>query len=307
MNKFGVEQFLSKQYSFDRHISEVAESLEKVLDDCLPQAQGYEKKLTQAMRYSMLNGGKRFRPFISVVSSELFKQPRQRSLRVGAAIEMVHCYSLIHDDLPALDNDDYRRGHLSCHKAFDEATAILAGDGLLTQAFVVLSDKLTHPDSTIRANLVLAMASAVGVRGMIAGQMLDLIAEDQILNEGEITRMQMLKTGALIGLSSHLGGILGNANDTVLATLKTYGESVGLAFQIADDLLDLESSSIVLGKKVRKDQKAGKTTFVSLLGADRARAYAFELVENAVAILGEFGEEANPLRAAAYFAISRLN
>ena len=137
--------------------------------------------------------------------------------------------------------------------------------------------------------------------------MLDLIAEDQILNEGEITRMQMLKTGSLVGLSSHLGGILGNANDTVLATLKTYGESVGLAFQIADDLLDLESSSIVLGKKVRKDQKAGKITFVSLLGADRAREYAFELVEDAVAILGEFGKEANPLRAAAYFAISRLN
>ena len=282
-----------------------AEALEEVLDGLLEPSDGPEHKVMDAMRYSTLGGGKRIRPFLVVSSAELFSVDRRSALRAAAAVEMVHCYSLIHDDLPAMDDDDLRRGRPTCHVEFDEATAILAGDALLTKAFEVLVDDKTHQDARVRADLVLALARASGHAGMVGGQMLDLEAEAHELKMPEITRLQRMKTGELIAASCEAGAILGKASVHAFNHLHAYAHDIGLAFQIADDLLDVEGDEEAIGKKTGKDKAAGKATFVSLLGVERAREQADLLSHQAQEHLDPFGDAAELLRTLAHFIVNR--
>jgi farnesyl diphosphate synthase len=288
-------------------LAAAAEAVESTLDAVLSMDGAPDKQIYEAMRYTALGGGKRLRPFLVMESARLFDVPRESALRTGAALELIHCYSLVHDDLPAMDDDDLRRGKPTVHKQFDEATAILAGDGLLTLAFEVVSDPATHPDADIRAALVLALAQAAGVRGMVGGQMIDLEAETKTLNLDEITQLQKLKTGALIGFGCEAGAILGRAPDAARQALLDYADTLGLAFQIADDLLDVEGNVEEMGKAVQKDADAGKATFVSLLGVDGAREKANALVDKAVGHLSLFDERADLLRQTARFVVDRRN
>jgi farnesyl diphosphate synthase len=263
------------------------------------------------MRYASLGGGKRLRPFLVVETAALFDVPRERALMAGAALECVHCYSLAHDDLPAMDNDDLRRGQPTVHKAFDEATAILAGDGLLTLAFDILSRPETHPGAAVRIALVMALARAAGVGGMAGGQMLDLAAEGrfsgapQALDEREITTLQAMKTGALLRFACAAGGILGEAAADKREALDRFGSALGRAFQIADDLLDVEGDAAMVGKSTGKDAAAGKATLVGVLGTASAKARLASLVEEAGAALAPFGADAAVLKAAAHFVADR--
>jgi farnesyl diphosphate synthase len=266
---------------------------------------GLEARVYEAMRYSALAPGKRLRPLLALAGARLFGVARRSALQVAAAIEMVHAYSLIHDDLPAMDDSDLRRGRPTCHKRFDEATAVLAGDGLLTIAFEVLAHHDTHGDPAVRVELVSALAAASGAAGMVGGQMIDLIAERQPLDIGAITRLQRMKTGALIAFSCEAGAILGKASDESRTALRGYAHDLGLAFQIADDLLDVEGSAAETGKPVGADAAAGKATFVSILGVERARAQAGLLVDQAVAHLDLFEQRAELLRQVARFVINR--
>ncbi len=266
---------------------------------------GLEARVYEAMRYSALAPGKRMRPLLVLASARLFGVARNSALQVAAAIEMVHAYSLIHDDLPAMDNSDLRRGRPTCHKAFDDATAVLAGDGLLTMAFEVLAHADTHGDPAVRCELVLALAGAAGAAGMVGGQMIDLIAEKQPLDIGAITRLQRMKTGALIAFACEAGAILAKASGDQRTALRGYAHDLGLAFQIADDLLDVEGSAADIGKPVGADAAAGKATFVSILGVERARAQAGLLVDQAVAHLDLFEQKAELLRQVARFVINR--
>jgi farnesyl diphosphate synthase len=288
-------------------LAENARDVDAVLDSLLPLHDDPESRLLEAVRYSTLAGGKRIRPFLVISSARLFDVSEPSTFRVAAAIEMVHCYSLIHDDLPAMDNDDLRRGLPTCHVKFDEATAILAGDALLTRAFEVLADPATHPDPRVRSDLVAELARAAGPEGMVGGQMLDLLAEHQRLNMAEVTRLQRMKTGALIAFSCESGAILGKASDSARQALHAYAHDLGLAFQIADDLLDVEGDEAEVGKKTGKDQGAGKATFVSLLGPERARAQSDMLAGQAVEHLEIFSKNAEPLRALAAFVVNRRN
>ncbi|HMK69596.1 MAG TPA: farnesyl diphosphate synthase [Xanthobacteraceae bacterium] len=269
-------------------------------------------RLLEAMRYSSLGGGKRFRPFLVVECAALFAVPRQHALMAGAALECVHCYSLVHDDLPAMDDDDLRRGQPTAHKAFDEATAILAGDGLLTFAFDILSRPQTHPDPVVRVDLVNALARAAGLGGMVGGQMLDLAAEGrfaaggrQRLGEDEVRTLQAMKTGALLRFACEAGGILGAATRVQRRALDRYGSVVGQAFQIADDLLDLEGDPALVGKSTGKDAAAGKATMVSVLGVAAAKARLRELVAEAEQALAPFGPSAAVLIDGARFVAER--
>lgn len=282
-----------------------ARAVDTVLDELLPLGDERDARLMEAVRYSALSGGKRIRPFLVVSSAELFSVSRPYALRVAAAIEMVHCYSLIHDDLPAMDNDDLRRGLPTCHVKFDEATAILAGDALLARSFEVLAGAATHPDPRVRADLVTELAKAAGSAGMVGGQMLDLLAEKQTFEMAEITRMQRMKTGALIAVSCESGAILGKAADSSRHALHAYAHDLGLAFQIVDDLLDVEGSSEEVGKRTGKDKDAGKATFVSILGIEQARAQSAMLADQAIQHLDAFNDEAEPLRALARFVVTR--
>ncbi|MBV9861228.1 MAG: polyprenyl synthetase family protein [Alphaproteobacteria bacterium] len=257
------------------------------------------------MRYSALAPGKRLRPLLVLAGSRLFGVATRSAVQVAAAVEMVHAYSLVHDDLPAMDDSDLRRGRATCHKQFDEATAVLAGDGLLTMAFEVLADPDTHGDPAVRCELVTALASAAGAAGMVGGQMIDLIAETQTLDIGAITRLQRMKTGALIAFSCEAGAILAKAPGELRLALHGYAHDLGLAFQIADDLLDVEGSAEETGKPVGADAAAGKATFVSILGGERARAQAELLVEQAVAHLDLFEQRAELLRQVARFVVNR--
>jgi len=286
-------------------LSEWAAAVDEVLDQVLTSPEGPEARVFEAMRYSCLGSGKRLRPFLTLAAGRLCGAPDSRSLRVGAAIELVHCYSLVHDDLPAMDDDDLRRGQPSCHVAFDEATAILAGDALLTLAFEVLSSPATHPDGDVRSNLVGGLARAAGGHGMVGGQMIDLLAEHTDADFAMITRIQRLKTGALIGFSCEAGAILGGAAEEKRLALHRYAHDLGLAFQIADDLLDELGSAKDLGKATQKDAAAGKATFVSLLGVVEAKRRAHLLAQQAVSHLDVFGEKAAHLRAIATFVIER--
>ncbi len=276
-----------------------------VLDRLLAAPPGLEARVYDAMRYSALAPGKRLRPLLVLASARLFGVAKRSALQVAAAIEMVHAYSLIHDDLPAMDDSDLRRGRPTCHKEFDEATAVLAGDGLLTMAFEVLAHPDTHGDSAVRCELVAALASAAGAAGMVGGQMIDLIAEKQTIDIGAITRLQRMKTGALIAFSCEAGAILAKAASELRTALRGYAHDLGLAFQIADDLLDVEGSAAETGKPVGADAAAGKATFVSILGAERARAQAGLLIDQAVAHLDLFEQRAELLRQVARFVVNR--
>jgi farnesyl diphosphate synthase len=292
--------------SFETRLKRAADEVEVLLGALLDADGAAAPRVVEAMRYSALGQGKRLRPFFVIETAALFDVPRARALRTGAALECIHCYSLVHDDLPAMDDDDLRRGKPTTHIAFDEATAILAGDGLLTIAFEILAHPDTHPDPQVRCDLVSALATASGKEGMVGGQMLDLAAEEQELGDlGEIVTLQSLKTGALFRFSCEAGAILAQAGDAARASLSTYADRIGLAFQIADDLLDAESTAEQLGKRTQKDAVAGKATFIDLLGLDGARARANELVGQACDALGPFAAAADTLKDAARFIVER--
>lgn len=286
-------------------LAEAAESVENTLDTLLPEREAPEAELFQAMRYATLGGGKRLRPFLVLASSELFGVAKSCALRAAAAIEFVHCYSLVHDDLPAMDDDDLRRGRPTVHKKFDEATAILAGDALLTFAFEVLAAPATHSDPVVRCELIAALAKAAGAEGMVGGQMFDLAAGDLKLDIGAITRLQRLKTGQLIAFSCEAGAILGKAPPQMRHALQAYAHDLGLAFQIADDLLDVQGDEAEVGKKLGKDAEAGKATFISILGIERAREQADLLAQQAATHLDLFEKKADLLRSVARFVVER--
>jgi farnesyl diphosphate synthase len=261
----------------------------------------------EAMRYSVLSGGKRLRPFLVMESAGLFNVAPDNALQCAVAVEMIHCYSLIHDDLPAMDDSDLRRGRPTVHKVFDDATAILAGDGLLTEAFAVLAEPRCHPDGDVRCELVAGLAAAAGTAGMVGGQMIDIAPKRAELDLAGITKLQALKTGALITFSCEAGAILGRAAPLAREALVGYARNLGLAFQIVDDLLDSQSTPEELGKPTGQDEAAGKATFVGLLGPEGARAKAEELVDDACARLEIFLEKADLLRQTARFVLERRN
>jgi len=275
------------------------------LERLLPIAEGPESRLHEAMLYGVLNGGKRIRPFLVMQTAQLFSVAESCALRTAAAIEMLHSYSLVHDDLPAMDDDDLRRGQPTTHKKFDEATAILAGDALLTKAFELLASPSAHSDPQVRCELVAELAHAAGGMGMIAGQMIDMRAPELEADLALVTRLHQLKTGRLIGFSCEAGAILGKAAPQLRMALKAYAHDLGLAFQIADDLLDVEGDQDKVGKALRKDAEQGKATFVSLLGVEPARARANMLVEQAERHLDAFDEKADLLRALPRFIVER--
>jgi farnesyl diphosphate synthase len=286
---------------FEMRLKAVAVAVDSLLGRLLPEIAG--DRLRAAMRYAVLGQGKRLRPFLVVESAALFGVPEDRSLRVGAALEALHCYSLVHDDLPSMDNDDLRRGQPTVHRKFDEATAILAGDGLLTFAFEILSSAITHPSAEVRVKLVSALARAAGEAGMVGGQMLDIEAETRGFESyDEIARMQARKTGALFRFACEAGALL--AEKDAMA-LQRYADNIGLAFQIADDILDVESSLDALGKATQKDKQQGKATFVDLLGLEGAKTEAQRLVERARKIMADYGDKADMLNAAAQFIVAR--
>jgi farnesyl diphosphate synthase len=286
-------------------LAEAAEAVERVIERLLPPSDMVEASLHEAMRYACLGGGKRLRPFLVMQSAGLFGVGSDHALRAAAAVEFVHCYSLVHDDLPAMDDSDLRRGRPTVHRRFDEATAILAGDGLLTYAFEILAHPETHEDPHVRCQLVAALARAAGPRGMVGGQMLDLVAEEEELDIGAITRLQRLKTGEMIAFSCEAGAILGRASPPQRQALHNFAHDLGLAFQIADDLLDAEGDPSVVGKPVGADAVAGKATFVSILGIERARGQARLLADQAAAHLEIFDDRADMLRAISAFVVER--
>ena len=301
---------------FQDRLGQVAQDTEALLDHLLapPPVEGERARparLLDAMRYVGLGGGKRLRPFLVVESAALFDVSRQNALMAGAALECVHCYSLAHDDLPAMDNDDLRRGRPTAHKAFDEATAILAGDGLLTFAFDILCRPETHSDAEVRLKLVSALARAAGLGGMVGGQMLDLAAEGRFdaspprLGEQEVKVLQAMKTGALLRFGCLAGAILGKAEQSQWKALERYGSALGEAFQIADDLLDLEGGPATVGKATGKDAAAHKATLVGVLGPAAARRRLESLVTEAQSALSPFGGHADVLKAAAQFVATR--
>jgi farnesyl diphosphate synthase len=302
--------------SFAARLSAAADDTERLLDRLLAAAPAEGEiarppRITEAMRYTSLGGGKRLRPFLAVETAALFGVKREQALMAGAAIELVHCYSLVHDDLPAMDNDDLRRGRPTAHKKFDEATAILAGDGLLTFAFDVLARPETHPDAAVRIALVTGLARAAGLGGMVGGQMLDLAAEgrfgksDKAQGEQDVLTLQAMKTGAILKFCCTAGAILGNAPQAKRDAVNRYGQVIGQAFQIADDLLDVEGDTATLGKAAGKDAAHGKATLVDLLGVAGARARLAQLVEDAESALAPFGADATILKDAAHFVAER--
>lgn len=291
--------------AFEVLIRETAQLVETALDGFLPRSEGPLGRVVDAMRWAALDGGKRLRPFLLIAAADMFECPRARSARAGCAVEMIHCYSLIHDDLPAMDDSDLRRGRPSVHKAFDDATAILAGDALLTQAFEILAGKETHPSAEVRCALALELARASGKIGMVGGQMIDIYAEQKTFDLSGIEELQRLKTGALIRFSAVGGGIIGEADDADVAALAAYAEDLGLAFQIVDDILDATADTETLGKPAGQDAEMDKATFIKLLGMDGAKAKAAELVERCKAHLDRFGARAEPLVGAADFVFVR--
>jgi farnesyl diphosphate synthase len=286
-------------------LAERAQQIETCLEGLLPLEAGLEARLIEAMRYATLGGGKRLRGFLVMEVASLFKVAPACAARVAASVEMLHAYSLVHDDLPAMDDDDLRRGKPSTHKAFDEATAILAGDALQARAFEVLAEEDTHSDPQARCELVCALGLAAGARGMAGGQMIDMEAEGKILTIGEVARLQALKTGRLIQYSAEAGAILGRAPWQVRTQIAAYGRDLGAAFQIADDVLDAVGTADQIGKTAGKDQAAGKATVVSILGIDRAEAQARMLCDQSKAHLEHFGPEADRLRALATWVVAR--
>ncbi|WP_245293673.1 polyprenyl synthetase family protein [Pseudochrobactrum sp. B5] len=264
-------------------------------------------RLMAAIRHGALNGGKRLRPFLVTETARLYDADPQAALRIAAALECIHCYSLVHDDLPAMDDDDMRRGQPTVHKAYDEAAAILAGDGLLTYAFDIIADDATELPVKTRLDLVLALSRASGVGGMVGGQALDLMAETASPDEADIITLQAMKTGALIRFACEAGAIIGNANTEERERLAEFGSAIGLAFQLADDLLDVTADAATMGKATGKDAAAGKATLVSLHGIDWTKKQLAGLVAQAEDLLAPFGEKAQVLKEAAHFIAWREN
>jgi farnesyl diphosphate synthase len=289
---------------FLEELAAIAAATDATMAELLPGGLAPEAKLYEAMRYAALGPGKRLRPFFVVTCARLFGVPDARSIRVAAAVEFVHSYSLVHDDLPAMDDDDLRRGRPTVHRAFDEATAILAGDALLPLAFEVLANEATHPDGIVRCKLLAKLAEAIGYGGMVGGQVLDLDPPEEA-TYGDVVRMERMKTGALFAFSCDAGAILGGASRLARAALHAYAFDMGLAFQIVDDLLDLEGDEHTLGKRVGKDAAAGKVTAITILGAKEASDRSRALLEQALGHLAEFGPNANLLRQAAIYAVER--
>lgn len=292
---------------FEARLADAAAATERTLDELLATSDQVPARIAEAVRYAALGGGKRFRPFLVIESARLLGGDVHVAHAVAAAIECVHCYSLVHDDLPAMDDDDLRRGRPTVHKAYDEATAILAGDALLTVAFEILGSERTHPDPAIRADLVVCLARAAGSGGMVGGQMLDLEAEATTQPQGEaaIGRLQAMKTGALIAASCQAGAILAHAEEMHRARLQRFGEVLGAAFQLADDLLDVDGSEVDVGKRTGKDAARGKATLVSLKGVDWARHRLRQLVDEATDTLDMYGEAKDVLVQAARFVADR--
>ena len=286
-------------------LANVRTAIDAQFDRLLDVPDDARANLYRAMRHAAIGGGKRLRPLLVAATAQLFDVDRETAARVGTAIEAIHVYSLIHDDLPAMDDDDLRRGKPTVHKAFDEATAILAGDCLHALAFEILADPDTHPDPFVRAELVLDLSRAAGPSGMAGGQMMDLEAERATFDLTTVTRLQAMKTGALIAAAVEAGAILGRVAEDGRTGLRGYARDIGLAFQIVDDLLDVEGDEELAGKRLRKDGDAGKETFVSLLGAERARAQCAMLVDQAIAHLHHYGQEADLLRAIARYVLVR--
>ena len=284
---------------------EVALGIDRLFDQWLALPADPRGRLYQAMRHAAIGGGKRLRPLLVRAAGDLFHVDRALSLRAGAAVEAMHVYSLIHDDLPCMDDDDMRRGKPTVHRAFDEATAVLAGDSLHALAFEWLVDPATHTDPFVRSELVRELARAAGPAGMAGGQMMDLAAETADFDLPTVTRLQQLKTGALIGFSVEAGAILARIPAEGRGPLRAYARDIGLAFQIADDILDVEGDEAVAGKALHKDDAAGKATFVTLMGIARAREQAAALVDQAIGHLATFGEEAALLRAIARYVVER--
>ena len=283
----------------------ISGDIDQMFDRLLAVPQDPRARLYEAMRHAAIGGGKRLRPLLVRAAADLFHIDRIPALRVGIAIECIHVYSLIHDDLPCMDDDDLRRGRPTVHKAYDEATAVLAGDSLHALAFEVIADPETHSDPFVRAELALELAKAAGPSGMAGGQMMDLAAEEADFDLAAVTRLQQLKTGALIGFCLEAGAILGHVPPEGRRVVRAYARDIGLAFQIADDLLDVEGAAEVTGKAVGKDAGRGKATFVSLLGPDRARQQAEMLVDQAIGHLAGFGTEATLLRSIARYVVER--
>jgi farnesyl diphosphate synthase len=288
-----------------RALSKTAKDVEAALDRLLPKPHGLHARIFEAMAYATFAGGKRLRPFLVLQGANLFGAPREGALRTAAAIEVLHTYSLVHDDLPAMDNDDLRRGRPTAHKAFDEATAILAGDALLTIAFEFLAHPDTHPDPAVRCALVSRLAQAAGADGMIGGQMIDMLAEQRRFDADEIKLLQRLKTGQLFEFACEAGAILGQAGDADIAAMRAYARDMGLVFQITDDLLDVTSTAEKTGKAVGKDQEHGKATLVSLFGIDGAKTEAAKIARQAVDALAPYDMRAEPLRALPPYLIGR--
>jgi farnesyl diphosphate synthase len=291
--------------SLRERMDETTEAVNKTIERLLPETDLHEDRLFEAMRYGTLNGGKRLRPFLLVQTANLFNVDLRRSRRAAAALEFVHCYSLVHDDLPAMDDADTRRGKPSTHKAFDEATAVLAGDALLTLAFEVLSDAETHEDPRVRIELIARLAQAAGAQGLCGGQMLDLIGEKEEFDLGTISRMQRMKTGKLMQFACEAGAILGKSDEPHRKALVNYANDLGLAFQVTDDILDVEANVVQLGKDTGKDAAAGKSTFVSTMGKEGAQMRAQMLVQQAIRHLSVFGGRAVVLEELAHYVLER--
>ena len=288
-------------------VRQTAAEVDRALDAILPTPHGFHGRVQEAMRYAVQAGGKRLRPFLVLETAALFGAPRDRAMRVACAIECLHTYSLVHDDLPAMDDDDLRRGRPTTHKQFDEATAILAGDALLTIAFEILADEATHPDGAVRAALVIDLARAGGHQGMIGGQMMDIEAPNHSFGAKEVIELQARKTGALFEFSCQAGARLAQAAPQDFANLHAYARDMGLAFQIADDLIDVTGTVEQAGKAVGKDQDAGKATLVSIYGVEGAKAECARLADRARAAVAGYGPKADRLAGLPAYLLDRAS
>ena len=286
-------------------LADIQQDVDKAFDAMLPVPEDTRARLVEAMRYAAIGGGKRVRPLLVAATAAMFGVDRDAAVRTGCAVEAIHVYSLIHDDLPCMDDDDLRHGKPTVHKAFDEATAVLAGDSLHALAFEILSDTATSGDPFTRAELIATLAAASGMGGMAGGQMMDMVAEETDYDLHSITRLQQLKTGALLAASVEMGAILGKVAPEGRAHLRAYARDIGLAFQIADDLLDHEGDEDLAGKALRKDDEQGKQTFVTLMGPEGARQQAKALIEQAVGHLVSYGDDAALLCALARYIVER--
>ncbi|GHA93552.1 farnesyl-diphosphate synthase [Algimonas arctica] len=295
----------SLETSYRDHLRVTADAVEAALDRVLPAPTGHHAVVAEAMRYAALGGGKRLRPFLVLETARMLGGDMDHAMTVGCALECLHVYSLVHDDLPCMDDDDLRRGKPTVHRRYDEAIAVLAGDGLLTHAFELMASEGAHIDPAIRARLVLELARASGTNGMIGGQVVDITVAENERDTALITQLQAMKTGALIRFATKAGGLISGAQPHDIAALDRYSDALGLAFQIRDDILDVEGDAALVGKAVGKDADLGKATFVSLLGLDGAKEKARQLGETARAALAPYGEKAQALVGTVDFVLER--